>query len=77
MAVLEVCDDGTGVPEAERERVFTRFTRLDASRSRDAGGTGPGPAIARDIAVAHGGTLDAGAGPGGRFTLRLPVDSAV
>ncbi|MFJ7204150.1 sensor histidine kinase [Streptomyces sp. NPDC098789] len=76
-AVLEVCDDGSGVPEAERERVFTRFTRLDASRSRDAGGTGLGLAIARDIAVAHGGTLDAGAGPGGRFTLRLPVDSAV
>ncbi|MEV7833983.1 ATP-binding protein [Streptomyces subrutilus] len=75
--VLEVRDDGAGVPEADRERIFTRFTRLDASRSRDAGGTGLGLAIAQDVAAAHGGTLSAGAGPGGRFTLRLPADSAV
>ncbi|MGW1771335.1 ATP-binding protein [Streptomyces sp. NPDC002104] len=72
---LEVRDDGAGVPEAERERIFTRFTRLDASRSRDAGGTGLGLAIARDIATAHGGTLTVPAGPGGRFLLRLPADS--
>ncbi|MGW5400394.1 sensor histidine kinase [Streptomyces sp. NPDC003952] len=75
--VLEVRDDGAGVPEADRERIFTRFTRLDASRSRDAGGTGLGLAIARDIASAHGGTLSAGPGPGGRFSLRLPADSSV
>lgn len=75
--LLEVRDDGAGVPEADRERIFTRFTRLDASRSRDAGGTGLGPAIARDIASAHGGTPSAGPGPGGRFQLRLPADSAV
>ncbi|MFZ3495253.1 sensor histidine kinase [Streptomyces sp. 5.8] len=75
--LLEVRDDGAGVPEADRERIFTRFTRLDASRSRDAGGTGLGLAIARDIASAHGGTLSAGPGPGGRFQLRLPADSAV
>ncbi|MFD7029201.1 sensor histidine kinase [Streptomyces sp. NPDC059917] len=76
-AVVEVHDDGSGVPEADRERIFTRFTRLDASRSRDAGGTGLGLAIARDLAVAHGGTLGAGTGPGGRFVLRLPVESAM
>ncbi|MFD5142167.1 sensor histidine kinase [Streptomyces sp. NPDC058401] len=75
--VLEVRDDGGGVPGADRERIFTRFTRLDASRSRDAGGTGLGLAIARDIAAAHGGTLNAGPGPGGRFSLRLPADSSV
>ncbi|MFJ9338901.1 ATP-binding protein [Streptomyces sp. NPDC101733] len=76
-AVLEVCDDGAGVPGEERERILTRFTRLDASRSRDAGGTGLGLTIARDIAAAHGGALSAGSGPGGRFTLRLPADSGV
>ncbi|MEV6725504.1 ATP-binding protein [Streptomyces xanthochromogenes] len=70
--VLEVRDDGPGVPEKDRERVFTRFTRLDASRSRDAGGTGLGLAIARDIAANHGGRLAAAAGPGGHFTFRLP-----
>ncbi|MEV6046221.1 sensor histidine kinase [Streptomyces xanthochromogenes] len=70
--VLEVLDDGPGVPEKDRERVFTRFTRLDASRSRDAGGTGLGLAIARDIAENHGGQLAVAAGPGGHFTLRLP-----
>ncbi|WP_327302660.1 ATP-binding protein [Streptomyces sp. NBC_01298] len=75
--LLEVRDDGAGVPEADQERIFTRFTRLDASRSRDAGGTGLGLAIARDIAAAHGGTLGAGPGPGGRFALRLPADSAM
>ncbi|WP_374322481.1 ATP-binding protein [Streptomyces sp. AP-93] len=65
----EVRDGGAGVPEADRERIFTRSTRLDASRSRDAGGTGLGLglglAIARDIAAAHGGTLSAGPGGSG------------
>ncbi|WP_037680628.1 HAMP domain-containing sensor histidine kinase [Streptomyces griseus] len=73
-AVLEVADDGDGVPEGERERVFERFVRLDAARSRDDGGAGLGLAIARDVAVRHGGTLtvrDAPAG-GALFELRLP-----
>ncbi|MFF3333787.1 sensor histidine kinase [Streptomyces sp. NPDC002888] len=74
-AVLEVADDGDGVPEGERERVFERFVRLDAARSRDDGGAGLGLAIARDVAVRHGGTLtvrDAPAG-GALFELRLPL----
>jgi signal transduction histidine kinase len=73
-AVL-VVDDGAGVPAGDRERVFERFVRLDDARSRDDGGAGPGPAIARDVAVRHGGTLtvrDAPAG-GALFELRLPV----
>ncbi|MFE1250294.1 sensor histidine kinase [Streptomyces sp. NPDC058735] len=74
-AVVGVGDDGEGVPEADRERIFERFVRLDAARSRDDGGAGLGLAIARDVAVRHGGTLTAGQGPGGgaRFELRLPL----
>lgn len=73
--VLAVADDGAGVPEAERERVFERFVRLDAARSRDDGGAGLGLAIARDVARRHGGTLDLGTAPSGgaRFELRLPL----
>ncbi|MER5552280.1 HAMP domain-containing sensor histidine kinase [Streptomyces sp. NPDC002793] len=72
--LVEVTDDGSGVPEDERDRIFERFVRLDDARSRDDGGAGLGLAIARDVAARHGGTLTVGEGPGGgaRFTLRLP-----
>ncbi|WP_416968576.1 sensor histidine kinase [Streptomyces sp. 4F14] len=70
-AVLTVADDGPGVPDADRERIFERFVRLDDARSRDDGGAGLGLAIARDIAVRHGGTL--GVLEGSVFELRLPV----
>ncbi|MEU8870861.1 HAMP domain-containing sensor histidine kinase [Streptomyces javensis] len=73
-AVLEVADDGAGVPGAERERIFERFVRLDDARSRDDGGAGLGLAIARDVAVRHGGTLAVRTAPegGALFELRLP-----
>ncbi|MER5275543.1 HAMP domain-containing sensor histidine kinase [Streptomyces sp. NPDC002809] len=72
--VVEVTDDGDGVPGAERERIFERFVRLDDARTRDEGGAGLGLAIARDVAVRHGGRLtvtDAGE-RGARFALWLP-----
>ncbi|MFI8894491.1 ATP-binding protein [Streptomyces paradoxus] len=74
-AVVGVADDGDGVPDGDRERIFERFVRLDAARSRDDGGAGLGLAIARDVAVRHGGTLTAGRGPAGGalFELRLPL----
>ncbi|MFF1309051.1 sensor histidine kinase [Streptomyces sp. NPDC058307] len=74
-AVVEVGDDGDGVPAGDRERIFERFVRLDEARARDDGGAGLGLAIARDVAARHGGTLtvrDAPAG-GALFELRLPV----
>ncbi|GAA0967246.1 HAMP domain-containing sensor histidine kinase [Acrocarpospora macrocephala] len=75
-AVLEVCDDGEGVAPGQREVIFERFARLEASRSRDAGGTGLGLPIARQIAETHGGTLTIEDSPrGARFVLRLPVQS--
>jgi signal transduction histidine kinase len=77
-AELVVADDGPGVPEADRDRVFERFTRLDDARSARDGGAGLGLAIARDIAERHGGTLsiEPGSPPGARFVLRLPTWSA-
>ena len=74
-AVVEVGDDGPGIPEAERERVFERFVRLEASRERASGGSGLGLAIVRQIAAAHGGRVSAGgrAGGGTTMTLRIPA----
>ncbi|QZY18180.1 sensor histidine kinase [Streptomyces decoyicus] len=69
--VLRVEDDGPGVPESERERIFERFVRLDDARTRDDGGAGLGLAIARDVAERHGGSLAVRAGS--VFELRLPV----
>ena len=75
--VLEVSDDGPGVPAADAERAFGRFTRLDDARSREAaeyGGSGLGLAIVRATATAHGGTawLE-DAAPGLRAMVRLPA----
>ncbi|WP_223166231.1 sensor histidine kinase [Nonomuraea sp. SYSU D8015] len=73
-AVLSVENDGVEIAPEDRERIFERFTRLDASRSRDAGGTGLGLAIARDVAMAHRGQITVEDCPGGaRFVLRLPA----
>jgi signal transduction histidine kinase len=68
-----VTDDGPGIPEADRERVFQRFTRLDDARARDAGGSGLGLAIVRELVRRHRGSVTLGdAQPGLRVEVRLP-----
>ncbi|MGW0737038.1 sensor histidine kinase [Streptomyces sp. NPDC002851] len=62
--LVEVSDDGPGIPQPDRDRVFERFTRLDEARTRADGGAGLGLPIARDIAARHGGTLTVADGPG-------------
>ncbi len=73
--LVEVWDNGPGVPPADRERIFERLVRLDHGRSADAGGSGLGLAIARGYARAHGGdlTCDDPRGPGTVFRLTLPT----
>ncbi len=75
---LVVDDDGLGIPDQDRERVFDRFTRLDSPRTRDAGGTGLGLAIVRELVAAAGGTVTAEQSPAGgaRLRVRLPADRA-
>ncbi|WP_024755974.1 sensor histidine kinase [Streptomyces exfoliatus] len=74
--VTEVTDDGPGIPPADRERVFERFTRLDEARSRSDGGAGLGLPIAREIASRHGGTLVvANSDRGARVVSRLPLST--
>lgn len=74
-ASIHVDDDGPGIPDAEIERVFEPFARLDESRNSDTGGHGLGLAIARLIARGHGGDISLANRSGGglRATLRLPL----
>jgi two-component system OmpR family sensor kinase len=74
-AVIEIADDGPGIPPADRERVLRRFVRLDDSRS--VGGTGLGLAIVAEIASAHGGTLRVGEREGGGALVRVEIPNAV
>ena len=74
--VVDVADDGPGVPEADRERIFERLVRLDAARSADAGGSGLGLAIARGTARAYGGDLVCLPAPTGGALFRLTLPSS-
>jgi signal transduction histidine kinase len=75
---LAVDDDGPGVPQADRDRVFERFARLDDARTRSGGGTGLGLAIVREIVEHHGGSVAvhdrANGTRGARFVVTLPSD---
>jgi signal transduction histidine kinase len=75
--LVTVTDDGPGIPLADRDRVFERFTRLDDGRARDAGGAGLGLAIVRELVRRHGGAVSLGdAKPGLRVEVCLPASRA-
>ena len=80
LVAVHIDDDGPGIAECDRERVLQRFERLDEARSRDAGGSGLGLAVATDVMTAHGGRVDIADSPlgGTRVTLlMLPSPSSV
>ncbi|WP_214410279.1 sensor histidine kinase [Sphaerisporangium fuscum] len=77
-AVLEIYDDGSGVPYEQREVIFERFARLQDALVKDTGGSGLGLPIARQIAEEHGGTLTLEDSPSGaRFVARFPRPAAL
>jgi two-component system phosphate regulon sensor histidine kinase PhoR len=73
--VIEVKDNGIGIPAEHIDRIFERFYRVDRGRSREAGGTGLGLSIVRHIALLHQGKVEAEshAGEGSTFRLKLPM----
>ncbi|WP_312881356.1 sensor histidine kinase [Actinomadura alba] len=75
---VSVTDQGIGIPDADLERIFERFYRVDPARSRQTGGTGLGLAIVKHVATKHGGEVSVWSreGSGSTFTLRLPLLSA-
>ncbi len=73
--VIEVADDGPGIPAEHLPRIFERFYRVDKGRSRALGGTGLGLAIARHVVESHGGTIraESRAGVGTRIVMTIPA----
>ena len=72
-ATVEILDDGPGFDPDLLPNAFDRFSRADPARTRDTGGAGLGLAIAKGVIEAHGGTVWAAPGPGGRVGFRLPM----
>lgn len=73
--VVDVIDEGSGIPANEIDRIFERFYRVDKARSRELGGTGLGLSIVKHIAQAHRGNVSVTSTPGkgSTFTVRLPL----
>ena len=75
---ISVADQGIGIPEADLERIFERFYRVDPARSRETGGTGLGLSIVKHVAIKHGGDINvwSSKGIGSTFELRLPIHTS-
>ena len=73
MAVIEIDDDGPGVPQSEIERVFEPFHRVESSRSRETGGIGLGLAVVRAVARGHGGDVVLKNRPQGGLRARVTI----
>lgn len=78
LAVVTVSDTGIGIPQSDQPRIFERFYRVDAARSREVGGTGLGLAIAKHVVEAHGGKIwvESQVGNGSAFHFSVPVQPA-
>lgn len=72
--IIKIEDNGPGIPDSEKERIFERFYRLDDSRARDTGGTGLGLAIAKEAVTMHGGTIEIADADnsGSIFKIKIP-----
>jgi two-component system sensor histidine kinase SenX3 len=75
---ISITDQGIGIPDADLDRIFERFYRVDPARSRLTGGTGLGLSIVKHVALKHGGEVKVWSSEnvGSTFSLRLPVYSA-
>ncbi len=76
MCVIEIEDNGPGIPDSEKQKIFDRFYRLDDSRARDTGGTGLGLAIAKEAVMLHKGSIEVLDAPegGSIFRIKLPFE---
>jgi two-component system sensor histidine kinase SenX3 len=74
---ISIADQGIGIPEAEIERIFERFYRVDPARSRETGGTGLGLSIVKHIVSKHGGEIAVWSAEnvGSTFSIRLPIQA--
>ena len=74
---ISITDQGIGIPENEKERIFERFYRVDPARSRESGGTGLGLSIVKHVATKHGGEVSVWSveDVGSTFSLKLPIFS--
>ena len=76
-AVVTIDDDGPGIPDEEREKVFAPFYRIESSRNRDTGGVGLGLAVARNSAREHGGDLTLGTSESGGLRVKLELPAVI